>query len=131
MASIFNIDNLHIVQHNVRNYHTNKELLHSNWDEEDPDIILLNSTCMNPKYVYSAIKYKDYKVYNTPPGLHNGSAILIKRRLKHSRTNTGDEQLLAVTIGTTEGLITLSTFYRPFDESKTNRKIPHTLNIKA
>ena len=127
MNSIINIDNLHIIQHNVRNYYTNKELLHSSWDEEDADIIMLNSTCLNPNNLNQNIYYKDYKVYNTPPGFHNGSAILVKRRLKHSRTRTGDEQLLAVTIGTTGGLITLATFYRPFDVNKTNSNIPYML----
>ena len=75
---------------------------------------MLNSTCINPNYVNAIIKYRDYRVYNTPPGIHNGSL-------------PGDEHLLAVTIGTTEGLITLSTFYRPFDETKPNSKIPHML----
>ena len=99
MASIINIANLHIMQHNVRNYHMNKELLHSDWDDEDADIIMLNSTCINPNSNYS-LNYRDYKVYNTPSGFHNGSAILVKRQLKHSRTNTGDDQLIAVTNGT-------------------------------
>ena len=87
---------------------------------------MLNSTCINPKYNHT-ISYRDYKVHTTPLGLHNGSAILVKRQLKHSRTKTGDDHLLAVTIGTTSGLITFATFYRPFDENQPNSKIPHML----
>ena len=57
---MLNITNTHIIQHNVRNYPNNKELLHSNWDEENPDIILLNATCLNPGNPNHNIKYKDY-----------------------------------------------------------------------
>ena len=64
MNSIINIDNMHIIQHNVRNYCTNKELLHSDWDNENADIIMLNSTCINPKYNH-AISYRDYKVHTS------------------------------------------------------------------
>ena len=95
---MLNITNTHIIQHNVRNYFNNKELLHSNWDEENPDIILLNATCINPDNPNHIIKYKDYKTYTTPKGLNNGSAILVKKNIKHVVTRTGDEQLLAITI---------------------------------
>ena len=124
---MFNIRETRIIQHNVRNYSTNKSLLHSNWDEEDPDVILLNSICINPNNDNQKIEYKNYKTYSTPKGLHNGSAILVKKDIKHAVTRTGDEQLLAVTLNTTGGLITLATFYRPFDDKKPNSKIPHHL----
>ena len=124
---MFHIRKTRIIQHNVRNYSTNKSLLHSNWDEEDPDVILLNSICINPNNDNQKIEYKDYKTYTTPKGLHNGSAILVKKDIKHAVTRTGDEQLLAVTLNTTGGLITLATFYRPFDDKKPNSKIPHHL----
>ena len=67
---MFNIRETRIIQHNVRNYSTNKSLLHSNWDEEDPDVILLNSICINPNNDNQKIEYKNYKTYSTPKGLH-------------------------------------------------------------
>ena len=79
---MLNITNTHIIQHNVRNYFNNKELLHSNWDEENPDVILLNATCLNPDNPNHNIKYKDYKTYTTPKSLNNGSAILVKNNIK-------------------------------------------------
>ena len=120
---MLNITNTHIIQHNVRNYFNNKELLHSNWDEENPDIILLNATCINPDNPNHKIKYKDYKTYSTPKGLNNGSAILVKNNIKHVATHTGDEQLLVITVNTSGGLITIATFYRPFDDKKSNSKL--------
>ena len=79
---VLDIPELFIIQHNVRHYINNKGLLHADWCKENPDVILLNSTSLNPKE-NSHISFKssksDYKVYTTPKGNHNGSAILVKK----------------------------------------------------
>jgi len=124
---MFNIRETHIIQHNVRNYNNNKSLLHSSWHKVDPDVILLNSICINPNNDNQKIEYKEYKSYSTPKGLHNGSAILIKKNIKHAVTRTGDDHLLAVTLNTMGGLLTVAIFYRPYDDKKPNSKIPHQL----
>ena len=129
---MFNIRETLIVQHNVRHYANNLHALHSDWDSLNPDVILLNSTSIpkNPGKDYKLptnIKYKDYKVYETEQGEHNGSAILVKRSLQHSVTKTGSEHLLAITLTTNKGLLTLSTYYRPFKDTKQNSSIPHLL----
>ena len=46
---VINIGELHIIQHNFRHYWNNIDKLHADWTKENPDIILLNSTCLNPK----------------------------------------------------------------------------------
>ena len=122
---MFNIQQTRIVQHNVRNYMSNKVRLHCEWDIDKPDIILLNETSLNPKDRDSYIKYENYKVYSTARSLNNGSAILVKNNIKHSPTYTGDKNLLAITIGTNKGLYTLATFYRCFDTKNDNCKIPY------
>ena len=129
---MFNIKQTFIIQHNVRNYGTNWSSLHSEWDKLKPDVILLNATCLNPNpppksKIPNFIFYKNYKVHTTQKGLNNGSAILIKNSIQHTRVKTGDDQLLAVTITTTKGLLTIGTFYKPFDPKKPNSKIPHLL----
>ena len=122
---MYSIQQTRIVQHNVRNYMSNKVQLHCEWDIDKPDIILLNETSLNPNDRDSFIKYK-YKVYSTARSLYNGSAILIKNNIKHSFTFTGDKNLLAITIGTNKGLYTLAIFYRCFDTKNENCKIPYT-----
>ena len=73
----------------------------------------------NIKFLNKVWYPPDYKTYTTSKGLNNGSAILFKNNSKHVATHTGDEQLLAITIDTSEGLITIATFYRPFNDKKT------------
>ena len=75
---MYSIQQTRIVQHNVRNYMSNKVQLHCEWDIDKPDIILLNETSLNHNDRDSFIKYDNYKVYATARSLHNGSAILIK-----------------------------------------------------
>ena len=122
------ISELHIIQHNVRHYINNKGLLHADWCEENPDVILLNSTCLNPKenhYISFKSNNSDYKVYNTPKSCNNGSAILVKKSINHYPVSTKDDQLLAITVRTNKGLVTLGTFYRRFCPQSSNFKIPY------
>ena len=114
---------LNIIQHNVQNYATNKKLLHDIWADNSPDVILLNSTGLMHDDV---IQFPNYSTIQTPQQIHSGSAILVKNSLRHRQIHTtGNEQLLAVNIFTSEGIITLSTFYRVFDNNKEHHLIPH------
>ena len=125
---VLDIPELFIIQHNVRHYINNKGLLHADWCKENPDVILLNSTSLNPKE-NSHISFKssksDYKVYTTPKGNHNGSAILVKKSINHYPVNTKDEQLIGITVRTNKGLVTIGTFYRRFCPQSNNSKIPY------
>ena len=125
---VVNIGELHIIQHNVRHYYNNIDKLHADWLKENPDIILLNSTYLNPKenkYISFKSKECDYKVYITPKNLHNGSAILIKKSINHFPVNTKNNELLAVTVKTNTGLVTISTFYRCFNPQADNSTVPY------
>ena len=113
---------LKIIQHNVHHYEPNKKLLHDIWTENSPDVILLNSTGLNPK---GKITMDKYEVFQTEQQIHSGSAILVNKSLRHKEIITGINQLLAVNIFTSEGIITLATFYRVHDKKKEHSDIPH------
>ena len=114
---------LNIIQHNVQHYEPNRKLLHDIWEENSPDVILLNSTGLN---VDSKITFADYEVFQTPQQPHSGSAILVKNSLRFAQIkSTGNEQLLAVNIFTSKGIVTLATYYRVFDKKKEHSTIPH------
>ena len=121
-------NSLKIIQHNVRNFTTNKKQLYDFWETQKPDVILLNSVCLGNEDKPNRLNYishNNYKTYYTDKGKHNGSAILVKKSIRHILVKTGNNQLLAITLYTHTGPVTLSTFYRVFDKKKPNHKIPH------
>ena len=118
---------LNVIQHNVQYYSANKKQLQDLWSENHPDIILLNSTGLAQN---EEIDINNYETYQSPQLPHSGSAILVKSSLRHKAlTNTGHDQLLAVNVFTSEGIVTLATFYRVFDTKKEHSTIPyHSFN---
>ena len=101
------------MQFNIRCYHTNKNFLSLFLSQHDPDIILLNSTCLSPN---TRIKHYTYSTYQSPPDPHDGVAILIKSSLRHSLITHPwiSPHFLAVKIFThTDPIIIATTYVRP------------------
>ena len=96
-------NSLKIIQHNVRNFTTNKKQLNDFWDKQKPDVILLNSVCLSNEDQPNRLKniyHENYKTHYSDRGPHNGSAILVKKSIRHIPVKTGNNQLLAITLYT-------------------------------
>lgn len=78
----------------------------------DPDLILLNSTCIKNS---SPIKIPGYLCYqkNTLENQSDGSAIAIKITIQHKILHNFTTDLIALQIETTTGPIVISTMYQP------------------
>ena len=110
--------NLKIIQFNCRSYHTNRHLIHNLLAQEDPDILLLNSTGLPP----SPIRYFGYTTRYTTETHFDGIAILAKTTLtpQFLLGNWNNRHFMAVKILTTHGPIIFATTY-----TRPNTNIPY------
>lgn len=106
------MDTITIIQHNVHTWNTNKFLLSNTYLQQNPDIILLNSTGVKDTETIKVFGYNTYKI-NSQNTLHDGSAILVKTNIQHRITDDFDTDVLQVTISTITGPINIATTYLP------------------
>ena len=114
---------LFIIFQNVLKYHTRKEQLHSHWNVEKPDVILLNSTSILDSE--KPISHSSYHAIYSPRGHSNGSAILVNKHIRYKILNCfTDKYFLAIKISSKEGDVIVSTHYCPFKKTKQNSTLP-------
>lgn len=107
------LNNLKIIQHNVQAWtFQRRNELYNTYMQEDPDIILLNA---HGRKEGENIKMYNYTVYqkNYLNEAHDGTAIAIKKNIKHKIIDDLDENYLAVIINTSLGEICVGTGYQP------------------
>ena len=107
-----NNDTIFILQHNVRNWETNKYTLTNIYREINPDIILINSHGLKTNKNIKIHSYMTYQV-NSSGEQNDGSAILIKHNIKHKIKEEYDTDMIQTTIETDTGPINIATTYLP------------------
>ena len=107
-----NKQTIYILQHNVRNWETNKNTFTNIYRDINPDIILINGHGNKTNKNIKIYSYKTYQV-NSSEEMNDGSAILIKQNLKHRINDDYDTDMLQVTIDTDTGPINIATTYLP------------------
>ena len=105
-------DTIFILQHNVRNWETNKYTFTNIYRDINPDIIVFNSHGLKANKNIKMHSYITYQI-NTSEEYSDGSAILIKHNLKHRIHEKYDTDMLQVTIETDTGPINIATTYLP------------------
>ena len=97
------------MQHNVNSYQNKRFQLYNAYREVDPDVILYNHTGILQQ---EAIKVQGYTTYksNKQDSRYRGTAIAIKSYIEHTIEEYMTD-LLAVTIETRQGPITIATDY--------------------
>ena len=103
-----------IIHHNVRNWinpvHIND--LSNYYISQDPHIITINSHSITRTDKF--VKLFGYSGYTKNKQQAAGVAILIKHNIPHTfHTNSTNENIIAATITTNQGKLTIVTFYRP------------------
>lgn len=104
---------LTVLHHNVRNWTNNTNInINSNYYlQNSPDIITLNSHSITEQG--KNIKLFNYTGYTKNRTQHAGVAILVKSGIPHTfHTKTTNQNIMAVTISTNKGQVTIVTFYR-------------------
>ena len=107
------MEQIKVIQHNILNLTFNrKNELFNQYAKENPDIILLNSTC---KKTEEKIKWYTYKVYqrNYANEDHAGVAICVKHNIKHKLIDDFIQDTLAIELETNRGPVVLATIYTP------------------
>ena len=104
---------LKILQHNVRHWRNKKFTLANIYNNIDPDIILINDhsiTDNNPP-----MKIFNYNIHscNKENTIHAGAAIAIKRHIPYKLHDNFYTDMLAITVDTQQGPITIGTTYIP------------------
>ena len=104
-------NSISILQHNVCTWNNKKYELYNTYRHINPDIILINDhgLCDGKE-----IKLQNYVTYtcNRQNTLHKGTAIAIKQNIEHI-INNFETDLIAVTVQTRQGPITIATDYIP------------------
>ena len=105
---------LHLIHHNVRSWanFSKAQLLSNYYLKNDPDVITINSHgLVQPN---KNVKLLHYSAYTKNKQLNSGVAMLIKANIQHTfHTNTNNNNIMAATIYTSGGKVTIVTFYRP------------------
>ena len=104
---------LTVLHHNVRNWtnNTNINISSNYYLQNSPDIITLNSHSITEQG--KNIKLFNYTGYTKNRTQHAGVAILVKSGIPHTfHTKTTNQNIMAVTISTNKGQVTIVTFYR-------------------
>ena len=99
-----------VIQHNVRKWSTNKHSLCQVYQNENPEIILINSHgAMNSE----TIKIYNYNIHqiNTTNEIHNGVAIAVRRDHRYKLIENFEFDMLGVTLETSLGPIQIVTSY--------------------
>ena len=99
-----------IIQHNVNHWRNKKYELSNVYRNINPDIILLNDTGMTAEERIK-IPYFDTYQSNKQGRQHRGTAIAIRSNLKYTLHDDFETDILAVTIETRQGPITVATDY--------------------
>ena len=103
---------LKIVHHNVQFWQTKKQSLYHIYNQIDPDIILINSHCLINNERLSIYNYNTFQ-FNKQNELHAGTAIAIRKSLTFRLIDDFHSDMIAITIDTTLGPITIGTDYIP------------------
>ena len=103
---------LKIVQHNVNSWKTNKINLINIYNQENPDLILINGHGINET---ENLKIYNYIVYhsNKRNEIYNGTAIVVKQNINHRINDKFHCYLLSVQIITNLGIVEIATNYIP------------------
>ena len=101
-----------IIQHNVRKWSTNKHSLDHAYQQEYPEIILINS--------HGAIDNENIKIFNynihqinTLNEINNGVAVGVRRDIKYKLIDNFESDMLGITIETSLGPVHIITAYIP------------------
>lgn len=111
MALLNQVKTLNIIQHNVRDWKTQKISLCNSYYQINPDIILLGSHGLSDVEELKIFNYYIHKINNSQ-NKHDGTAIAIKRNIQYKLLDDFNE-FLAIQITTTMGDIILATTYLP------------------
>jgi hypothetical protein len=105
-------DKLTILQHNVRGWKTNKAALTNIYNNINPDIILINEHGITTD---ERLKIFNYNVHtnNKTNRRSHGTAIAIRQDIEYRLIDDFTTDLLAVTIQTRQGEVTIATAYSP------------------
>ena len=106
------LSHLTIIQHNVRNWRNNKHVFANIYNNFNPEIILLNETSLTGNQSLKIFNYNVFKS-NKPNERNRGTAIAIRRDLQPRLDDDYHTDLIAITIETTQGPITIATNYIP------------------
>ena len=103
---------LKIIQHNVNSWKTNKINLINIYNQENPDVILINGHGINED---ENLKIYNYIVYhsNKRNERFNGTAIAVKQSINHRINDNYHSDLLSVQIITNLGTVEIATNYIP------------------
>ena len=102
---------LTIVQHNVRSFATKKTTLSNIYNQINPDVILLNEIGKQE----TNLKIFNYNVHysNKTNEPFRGAAIAIKKNIQSKLIDNFHSDLIAASIPTRHGNITIATTYIP------------------
>lgn len=103
---------LTIIQHNVRNWSTNKITLSNIYNKIDPDIILINEHSLLNDTIPKIFNYNSFTT-NKNNEHYAGAAIAIRRGIEFKLHDNFYSDTIAVTIQTMQGPITIATSYVP------------------
>ena len=105
-------DKLTILQHNVNCWNNTRHALINIYNQTNPDLILINDHSLTED---KRLKIFNYNVHqnNKSNGIHKGTAIAIRKNLDYKLLDDLEMDLLAVTIDSRQGPITIATDYIP------------------
>ena len=106
------MNTLKIIQHNCNTWQNKRFELANVYKNTNPDIILLNDT---GKLDGVRIRIPSFDVHtrNTTDRVHGGTAIAIRSTIKYRLHDDFESDLLAVTVETRQGPLTIATDYIP------------------
>ena len=105
---------IHLIHQNVRSWtnYSNAQILSNYYLSKDPDVITINGHSISQQN--KNVKLLNYSGFTKNKQAHSGVAILVKSNIQHTfHTNTSNKNIMAATIFTMKGKITIITFYRP------------------
>ena len=99
-----------ILQHNINTWDNKKFELYNTYRHIDPHIILLNHHGLTDN---KTLNYQHYTTYtsNKENSKHRGTAILVKDNIQHTILDDFETDLLAITVPTRQGPVTIATDY--------------------
>ena len=107
-----NTNTLKIIQHNVRSWNTNKTALTNIYNTLDPHIILINETSITNNNTFKIFNYNTHYC-NKNNTRNRGVGIAIKHNIQYRLHDDFETDILAVTLHTQQGPITIGTSYIP------------------
>ena len=101
-----------VLQHNVNVWNDKQHALTNIYNNCDPDMILLNDHSMTDDKLVKIFNFNIHQSNKTNCH-HRGTAIAIKKTLQYRLHDDFETDLLAVTVTTRQGPITIATDYIP------------------